>query len=362
MRTGRLVAAALLSTFAWTTAARAQHTGDMLIGSTAPGGGALALRYDFGRPVRATLSFTGPTTSLFTSTDPGWDLLVTPGDGLFPLPAGVPVTVEITAIDPDLSLKVGPSTLAAPGEFRLLGTTSAIHVHPSWQLVLANGTTGTRSVSFRLTTTSPSFAASASHTATVTNLPEPPPTTTSSTTSTTVAPGSTTTTSTTLVPPPAQRLGGKKLVAKDAADARKRMLGVVSTDPTLQLGAEDPRQASAAVRVRSAAAGIDLVFVLPAASWKPIGKPGSGRGWKYADKKLRAGAVQSLVLKPGKTLKIAAKGAGLALGLTHDPTPIQVELAIGAERWCLAFGGVVRFTTDRKLDARDAAAPAACAP
>lgn len=365
MRSGRLVTAALLSVaLAWGTAAHAQHAGDMLIASTASGGGTLALRWDFGAPVRTTLSFAGPTSALFTSTDPGWDLLVAPGDGLFPLPPGVPVTVEITAIDPDVSLKVGPVTLDAPGESRLLGTAPAVHIHPSWQLVLPTDATGTRSMSFRLTTTSPGFGASPAYTATVTNLPAPTPTTTSTSTtttsSTTGAPGSTTTT--TLGPSTAQRLGGKKLVAKDAADARKRTLGVLSTDPALRLGTGDPTQAGGVLRVRSARAGLDVTLVLPSGGWKPIGKPGSGRGWKYADKKLRAGPVQTVVLKPGKTLKLAARGAGIPFGLADDPTPLEIDLSIDDERWCLAFGGVVRFTPGRKLEARDAAAPAACAP
>ena len=172
MRTsGTLLPAAVLAVAFAAMPARAQHTGDMLIAATVAGGGALALGYDFAQPVRTSLSFAGPTSSLFSTTNPGFDVLVAAGGGLHPLPSGVPVTLQITAVDAGVSLKIGTVTLDAVGATRLLGTTPDIHLHPSWQLVLPNGTTATRSVSFRLTTTASGFAASAAYTATLTNQP-----------------------------------------------------------------------------------------------------------------------------------------------------------------------------------------------
>lgn len=386
MRTRRLPAVILLASVLAAPCAYAQHEGDMLIASTASGGGALALRYDFAQVVRTSLSFAGPTSSLFSTTDPGWDTLVTAGDGFFPLPAGVPVTVEITAIDPDVSLKVGPSTLDAVGESRLLGTTPSVHVHPSWQLVLPNGTTATRTVSFKLTTTAPGYAASASYTATLTNLPEPTTTTTTTTststttttvpttttTSTTTVPTTTTTstttttpaptTTTTTLPAPAQLLRGKKLLLKDGPDAAKRSLGVLSTDAVIGLGAGDPTLTGGSLRVRGVAGGFDTVHALPASGWKILGKPGAGGGWKYTDKKALFGPVRSVVLKPGKTLKVSAKGAALAHSLASDPIPVAIVMSLGPQRYCLEFGGTVKLTPGKKLEAKEAPAPAGCTP
>lgn len=171
----------------------AYHAGDMIIGSTVDGGGALTLAYDFAKPVRVSSSISAGGMTLFTSTDPGFDALDTVQPGLFQLAVGTPVAVEIVSIDAAASAQVHSSILVAPGDAAQLGNMTAdgdgLHVHPTWRLVLADDAPpASVTISFRLTTTSTQYGASDVHTLTVTNEPA---------TTTTTIPGATTTTDTT---------------------------------------------------------------------------------------------------------------------------------------------------------------------
>jgi hypothetical protein len=181
--------------FCWPAAAAAQHDGDILVGA-APGG-QLATAYDFTQRVvvSAGPSFGGVT--IWSGTDPGIDLLVDPEDGLAPLTVGTELALELTAVEADVSVKIGDAILDAPGASALLGVAPAVHVHPEWRLVLPDGALATRAVSFRLISSSAAVSASVVYTALVTNDPTPPPTNTTTTTS--LAPGPATT-STSLAP------------------------------------------------------------------------------------------------------------------------------------------------------------------
>lgn len=366
-----------------------QHRGDMLIGASAASGGALTLVYDFARRVRVTASASGGGNTLYTTTDPGFDLVVTPGNGVFPLTSGVPVTLTITGLDPGVSMKIGATTLDAVGKSKLLGTSPSIHVHPSWQMVLPTGVEAERMLSFRLTTTAAGYTQSVVYTAilsnttttvttsTTTTSAAPTTTTTSapattstivSTTTTTAAP--TTTTSSTMPPlPHVELLAAKTLVLSEKnGRPERRALHCVSKDRSLTLGRgtgspDDPTLAGGTLRVVGlGGGGFDTVHSLPADAWTVIGKPAEGKGYRYRDARRLHGPVTAIVVKAGKQIRIAGRGAGLAFALGDDPAPVAVELAVGAHRYCFAFGGTTRFRPGRLFAAKDSPAPASCIP
>ena len=143
--------------------AHAQHAGDMIIGSTGDGTGALAVEFEFDTVVRLSYDQDiGP----YTGDEPGFDALATdePLESFYVLDNGTTVTVEVTAIDEGrLSLVLNATTLAAPGDSVLLGTAGVdLHHHPIFriQLLQPAGQYGDARVSFKLTTTSGSYTSS----------------------------------------------------------------------------------------------------------------------------------------------------------------------------------------------------------
>lgn len=148
------------------------------IWSTAPGGGELALRYDFTRKVQTYESFCTPDRSqcLYSTIDPGFiaeseDL----HPGFYPLRDGTAVRLELVSADPGLVLSVNGRKLERPGDAALLGVMPQIHVHPAWQLFVAGDTYGDHRISYRLTADSASYEESEDYTSIVTNVPPPTP-------------------------------------------------------------------------------------------------------------------------------------------------------------------------------------------
>lgn len=192
-------------------------------------------------------------------------------------------------------------------------------------------------------------------------------TTTTTSTSTTIVTASTApaTTTTTLPPTVDQLVSGSKLQLRDApGKAQRRALALRSTDAALTLGggngsADDPRTGGATLRVRSVAGAFDTTYPLPASGWKRIGKEGAGKGYRYVDRKLVSGPLASLTLKP-KLLVVSGRGAGLQQTLTANPDPVSVALTVGGARYCLSFGGTVKYVAGKKLSAANANAPTLC--
>jgi hypothetical protein len=156
--------------------------GDMLVASTAAGGGALAIEYDFatvvGLAYDATLSdLLG--LSAYTSTDPGFDSIEAdePEESLYRLAAGTDVTVEITAIDEGrVAVFLNGTLLDEIGDSVLLGTQDApppgdIHHHGEMRLLLMlpADQPGEGRFCFRLTSAAPAYAASEPSCVTVSN-------------------------------------------------------------------------------------------------------------------------------------------------------------------------------------------------
>jgi cysteine-rich repeat protein len=187
------------------------------------------------------------------------------------------------------------------------------------------------------------------------------------TTTTTTGGGLSTTTTTTLPSQGEQLLSGKKLVLRDSSDVARRGAVVVSLDDALSLGggpggSEDPVVTDGSfLRIRTGAgcAGpCDATYPLERSRWTYAGSASNGRGYRYRN---RYGVVHMVVVRPGKLLKLAAGGAmGHTLAVTPDAVDVVVQL--GTRRFCMRFGGTTTFRAGRRFKAKDAPAPATCAP
>jgi len=153
-------------------------SGCLQIWSTADGGGALTIQWDFTRKVQTYQSFCAADNSqcLYSTIDPGFMAPTTdsdPADAYYVLADTTVVNIVIIAADVGLSMHVNGQKLYQPGDTAQLGVMPTIHNHPSWQIVVPGGQYGDFNVSFKLTTVSPSYTESPVYTQVVTNVPPP---------------------------------------------------------------------------------------------------------------------------------------------------------------------------------------------
>jgi hypothetical protein len=128
------------------------------IWSTADGGGALTVQWDFTKPMQTYPSLCAPGNSPcpYSTIDQGFIAPTTDGDptdSYYVLKDGTPVSIVIMPPPPDpvLSLNINGQQLQQPGDTYLLGVMPTIHIHPSWQILAAPNELGTFNVSFKLT-------------------------------------------------------------------------------------------------------------------------------------------------------------------------------------------------------------------
>ena len=84
------------------------------------------------------------------------------------------------------------------------------------------------------------------------------------------------------------------------------------------------------------------------------------KGYRYKDPDQANGPIRVAILRNGKFIKAVGKGAGLNHTLAGNPDPVDVVLQTGTKKYCMTFGGTVRFTANLLFNAKDAAAPGAC--
>lgn len=147
---------------------------DVNVYSTAPGGGELVaadFNFDAAIPVADRLGFCPGGQCFYSTSDPGirTPAASRPGDGLYGLTSGTPVSLEIVALEAGVSFKVGATVLNAAGSSVRLGSASDLHLHPEYQLQAAQGVVGDFALSFRLTTTSAQYEPSQVYTFNLTN-------------------------------------------------------------------------------------------------------------------------------------------------------------------------------------------------
>jgi hypothetical protein len=141
----------------------------VFVGATADGGGALAAEHSFAAPIELAEDARVGGLVRYTATDPSFEPPEDEDGDLFFLDDGTTVRVEITAAAPGAAIKLGGVELVQVGDAVVLGTAPNLHQHPVWQLTLPEGTRDCRAISFRLTTDSPTYTASESYTAYLTN-------------------------------------------------------------------------------------------------------------------------------------------------------------------------------------------------
>jgi hypothetical protein len=152
----------------------------MQIWSTADGGGALTVEWDFeNRKLPLAQTFCAASECLFSSIDPGFiaQAEAVPGSGYYPLADGTEVVIHLVSLDPGVTIQLNGHKLAAAGDSATLGTMPTIHSHPSWQLKVPPDEVGDYRVSYQLTTDSAAYDDSPVYTAILTNIaPEVSPT------------------------------------------------------------------------------------------------------------------------------------------------------------------------------------------
>ena len=401
MTTTKRMLLTLAMLLASTGGAGAQHAGDMLIGSTANGGGALALQYGFGPKIQLAPSLTIGGTTVYTTTDPGFDAVVADADGFHVLDDGTQVSVQLLSFDAGASVKVRSTVLDTVNESAVVGTYTgaapdALHHHPTWTLALPNGVYGDYDLAFRLTTTSGSYTASQTYAVVLTNAtpartatPSPTPSAAAETptaTATLATPPTTTTTPTagaaTPSPTPTAEpvcaaaplsgcrrptvAGKSSLVLVDRSDDTKDTLqwklakGPATTKA--ELGA--PLATTSYALCMYDAAGTRIAAAAIPAGGVCTGKP----CWKetkvsftYADKAGFSDGVRRLQLtagaKAGKT-SLAAKGRGPSLMLPPMPIaaaslPLVVQLQPSTGTCFETALASLGRNTAAKLTARD---------
>jgi hypothetical protein len=147
----------------------------MYIGSTRPGGGSLLLRYDFTRQFPLVPS---PDGKGFIGTDPAFDaqIIDDPADGIYRLKNRTVVTMQITAMDPPVSVNFNGVKMTAPGAKAEIGRMPYLHQHPQWLLNLPPNVFGEFHLSFRVL--AKHYRPSPVYTGTLNNVPAPTTTTT----------------------------------------------------------------------------------------------------------------------------------------------------------------------------------------
>jgi hypothetical protein len=152
-------------------------------------------------------------------------------------------------------------------------------------------------------------------------------------------------------------VGGKKLVLTGSS------LKLLAKDAAISIGTgnggvDDPTLHGGSLRIVTANGdGFDTTYDLPAPFWRTINKPGKNKGYKLKG----ADPIKTVVVKPGKLIKVAGKGA-LGHSLATSPDPVFAVLTFGTQTYCASFGGTVKFVAGKKFQGKKSQAPAACTP
>ncbi len=149
---------------------------EIFIASTEPEAGALvgALQFDRSIPLFFNTCFGSEDedchggTALYSSVNPGIEPLAEddPQASLYTVAEGTPVSLEVTAINAALSLRIGETTLDGVGDSVLLGEAPDFHADAEAQLTLPGGEGLDDEYSISLKLNAPEYPASEEFTVT----------------------------------------------------------------------------------------------------------------------------------------------------------------------------------------------------
>jgi hypothetical protein len=126
--------------------------------------------------------------------------------------------------------------------------------------------------------------------------------------------------------------------------------------------ASDPVLHGGSVRVMTAG-GFDHEYVLPASTWQYAGTPGANFGYRYRDLRMVNGPIKKVAVKSESSVSVAAVWPGPAeLSLANDPDPVTIIVTLGSTRYCMRFGGTIKYVPGRRYTATAALAPSTCTP
>jgi hypothetical protein len=161
-------------------------------------------------------------------------------------------------------------------------------------------------------------------------------------------------------------LKGKKLRLGIGADVRFGL----QTGPEIagvafpqNYGDDDPVVNGASLRLLARGGdGFDNVYPLPSASWEYLKGAGANVGYEYKDFHGVHGPIAVVVIRNGKPAKIKGRGAALNVTLGTNPAPVDVVLRFGnvGRRYCVEFGGRVKFFPGVRFAALAATPPSSC--
>jgi hypothetical protein len=137
---------------------------------------------------------------------------------------------------------------------------------------------------------------------------------------------------------------------------------VRSRDSRITLGwgdysADDPVLHGGTVRIGTLKGDrFDRTHELRAENWRYIKGPGRHGGYRYRNSE---GPIRSVVIRPGRSIKVRGRGSELGHTLGQDPNPVHAVVTIGSRMYRTSYGGTVRFRSGSVYRAEDAPPPEA---
>jgi arylsulfatase A-like enzyme len=148
------------------------------------------------------------------------------------------------------------------------------------------------------------------------------------------------------------------------ATAKPTRLSVVLNDRAIAAPLPDPRT-GVTIRIDGGpgAGQCESRIRLDTAGWRERRRGGALRGYRYRAPRPGTRGIRRVDLRPGRIV-VRGRGADLpcVLAAGSERVPLAVDVRVGAQRYCAAFGGRVKANRAGRFIARRAAAPTTCGP